>query len=425
MSKYEELYYRQYFSLRNEVGFALMLIGVQTGTAIRNVWGIELVNIIMATSVLCVMNFRNAFSFKFPCWNNFFSLIWIFQIIELIYSLNCRADISTYIPMHYYLLAITFALSTQNKGLDFRFSDVIFMYLSAFISLVVAFQATHGFVGVYTTDEFYQADIGTSQLEQGGDKITMGRALLFSVICSIVYKRRHQWELFVKVVVIACSFVGLMMFNTRASMIVSIICLLIYIIKKSQLISGAAFLSKRTLNLFFKYSLFATTIFLIVYFQIDYVREMVDNLLFNFTRGVLTLFGDNSFGEDQSTIYRHTVMRKISQTETSIGELLFGHGYYTIYIDIPMFQAFYDFGIFGILYFIILGYMPAKYTLKYNTTKVPVMIILLFAVQYLFDQAYCGLPYYFFQFMPIILLVFFYNNNNSNYESVFIPSTSR
>ena len=121
------------------------------------------------------------------------------------------------------------------------------------------------------------------------------------------------------------------MFNTRASMIVSIICLLIYIIKKSQLISGAAFLSKRTLNLFFKYSLFATTIFLIVYFQIDYVREMVDNLLFNFTRGVLTLFGDNSFGEDQSTIYRHTVMRKISQTETSIGELLFGHGYYTIY----------------------------------------------------------------------------------------------
>lgn len=415
----------QYFSLRNEIGFALMLIGVQTGTAIRNVFGIELVNIIMATSVLCVMNFRNAFSFKFPCWNSLFLLIWIFQIIELIYSVNCRADISTYIPMHYYLLSITFALSSQNKGLDFRYSDVIFMYLSSFISIVVAFQATHGFVGVYTTNEFYQADIGASQLEQGGDKITMGRALLFSVICSIVYKRRLIWELFVKVAVIACSFVGLMMFNTRASMIVSIVCLLLYIIKKSQLISGAAFLSKRTFNLIFKYALFVTALLLIVYIQIDYVHEMVDNLFYNFTRGVLTLFGDNSFGEDQSTIYRHTVMRKISQTETSIGELLFGHGYYTIYIDIPMFQAFYDFGIFGILYFIILGYIPTKYILKYNTSKVPVMIILLFAVQYLLDQAYCGLPYFFFQFIPIILLVFFYNNNNSNYESVSIPSTSR
>lgn len=413
------------FSIRHEIGFALMLIGVQTGTAIRNVVGIEMVNIIMAVSVLCVMNFKNLFSLKFPCWNKYFLLLWIFQIIELAYSTYCTEDISKYIPMHLYLMSITLALSTQDTGKEFRYADVFFMYLSLFITLVVAYQATHGFAGVYTSNEFYREDLGHSQMEQGGDKITMGRALLFSIICAIVYRQKYKWELLIKALAVGCAFVGLMMFNTRASMAVALICLVVYIIKKSQISSGASLFSGQSIRFVLKYLILASVLLSVLYFQIGYVKEMVDNLFFNLTRGILTLFGDNSLGIDESTIYRNTVMRNIFQEDSSFLELLFGHGYYTMYIDIPMFQAFYDFGIFGILYFILLGYNPARYIIKNNTAKAPVMMVLLFSIQYLLDQVYCGLPYFFFQFMPIILLVFFYYNNITNYGSLSISCASR
>lgn len=403
-----------YFSIRNEIGFALMLIGVQIGTAIRNAFGIELVNIIMATSVLCVLNFKNLFSIKMPSYNVFFSFLIIFQIIELLYASFCKKDISNLIPMHLYLMSIAIALSTQDKGKDFRYADVLFFYLGLFITIVVAYQATMGFTGIFTSNIFYREDIGTSQMEKGGDKITMGRAILFAVISSIVYTPRFKVEHVIRVICVIAAFVGLIMFNSRSPMVMSFMCLLVYMIKKSQLKSRVSFFSYRTFTKLFIYLLPVMVVLVITYLSVDYVAESIDNIFSSAIRGLLTLFGDKSMGVDLSADYRHEVIRKIGNADYSLFDYILGAGYFTIFIDIPIVQAFYDFGIWGIVYLFLLLIMPLFFLLKYNTSKAPVMIVLLFSLQYLFDQFYCGLPYWFFQYIPITLLSFFYYNSKSN-----------
>lgn len=413
-----------YFSLYNEIGFVLMLIGVQFGTAIRNVWGIELVNVIMATSVLLTVDYKNLVSFKFPSYSKFFALLWIFQIIELFYAAYCTRNVTQYIYMHQYLLAITFSLSTQTPNRHFHYLDRLFLYSSGFIAVVVAYQATMGFTGLYTENIFYNEYIGHSQMEEGGDKITMGRALLFSIICAIVYKTHYKFEYLVRILIVVFAFLGLFMFNTRASIVTAIICLVMYYYKKVTYNYGIEVKNPLLKNFFFP--VFITfSFFLFSYYTIDYVHVTIDHLYESLTRGIFTYWGDYSMGEDESTSYRYKTIQKILTDQYSFKDILFGKGYYTIYIDIPMFQAFYDFGLWGILYFLILGYWPVKYVVKMNTKQIPVMMVLLFSIQYLFDQLYCGLPYFFFQFMPIILLVFFYNNNKNNYELVSVPGTGR
>lgn len=220
------------FTIKAELGFVLMLIGVQLGTAIRNVFHIELVNLLMVLSFLFVIDYRNLSRLRFPSWNKGFKWIIIFDIVEFIYLIFNFGAISEFLQYHLYLLFIIIAISTQTKDLHINRLPIFLFITTAFISITVGYQATQGFSGIYTENVFYNETTNSSGLAEGGDKITMGRALLLCIISCIVFFFKGKYFPIICSGLIAVSFIGLFMFGTRASMACAFLCLFLYIGKK-------------------------------------------------------------------------------------------------------------------------------------------------------------------------------------------------
>lgn len=402
------------FPLRVEIGFMLMIVGVQFGTALRNVLHVEMVNIFMMLSVLLVCNGTNLYRMKFPSWNRYFGLIILFNAVELFYLMFNSEAISETLQYHLFLICSILAISTQNRNLNTRYLSYIIFIAAAFITIVIGYQVTNGFTGLYLENVLYDSETGTFGLSEGGDKITLGRAMLLCIVSCIVFFKKKKYYLILCSGLIALSFIGLFMFSTRASIVCAVLCLFIYLGKKYGFDIFTT--PKLVLSIFI---VFVTVS--VLYLLNPYVQASLDHFLTGTLRGIFTMFGSDEYGTDASTITRYyTMQRAFSFWEDenfSIITMLVGHGYFPFYIDVPIIQAFYDFGCWGFLYFFIMIILPVKYIMK-HTCNDAIIIIQLFAVQYLLDQFYCALPYYHFQFMPLVLLLFFYSNNKGNYYKI-------
>ena len=395
------------FSLKTELGFMLAIIGVQLGTAIRNVFHIEMVNLLMTLSVVLTCNLVNLCQMRFPSWNRFFGWIIFFNVVELTYLCFHSKVIPDFLQFHLYLICLILAISTQQRGLHIRNLSFFIFIASAFITIVTGYQVTNGFTGLYMENILYDSETGTFGLAEGGDKITIGRALLLCIIsCFVLFFKRKYFPILC-IILIAFAFVGLFMFSTRASIACAFLCLFIYLGKKY----GFNIFASKKLKLVLLLVLF---IVLGLYFSDSYVQENLDTYTEGLLRGVFTMLGSNEYGTDASTITRYYTMQKAfsfwNAQNFSIITMIVGHGYFPFYIDVPVIQAFYDFGCWGFLYFFIMVLLPIRYIMK-RTDNDAIIIIQLFAVQYLLDQFYCALPYQHFQFMQFILLLFFYYNN--------------
>ena len=399
------------FSFKTELGFVLMLIGVQLGTAIRNIFYVELVNVLMILSLFLVCNYKNFFHFHFPSWNIYFKWIVFFNLVEVLYLSFQPTLVSIFLQYHLYQIFAIILLSTQNKNLSINNLPTILLISSAIIALVVGYQSTNGFTGIYTENVFYNEETDSSGLSKGGDKITMGRALLLCIVTCIVLFFKKKCYPLICFCLIVLSFIGLFMFGTRASMVCAFICLLVYIGKKYGF---SVFVSRKNCIVL------GLIVFCIIgsYFLFPFIHERIDTYAEGTLRGIYTMLGSHKYGVDPSTITRYYTLNKAmsfwNDGNFTIIKMLFGNGYFPFYIDVPIVQAFYDFGCFGFIYFFIMICLPIKYIAK-KTNESAILIIQLFAIHYLLDQFYCALPYYHFQFIPLILLLFFQKNNRKNF----------
>lgn len=66
-----------YYSLRQEIGLVLSIVGMQFATILRNVVKIECTQLVMLLSVLLIINYKNAFNIRF---NKGLTLLFIYQI---------------------------------------------------------------------------------------------------------------------------------------------------------------------------------------------------------------------------------------------------------------------------------------------------------------------------------------------------------
>ncbi len=415
---------KSYFSLVKELGFALMLVGVQFGTALRNVFpSLELVNILMFLSFIFSLNINNIRQFKLPSWNNYFLLVITFVVISLFYSIMFPCPLKfKYLSdkiffMQLYILGIIFSLSSQSRNMNFVYFQRIIFYLSGFICIVILYQVTKGFSGISLDNAFYNPDTDTNSMKEGGDKITMGRALFLCFAATIVLPTKNLFEKLLKPFLIVSIFLNLYMFNSRASIAICIISVLIYFWKtknknnkKSRKISKVTYI---TLSLF-------TLIMLIYLYNSNSIFNTAINLgVYNLKSGFSSYFmGNNSVTFDSSAAYRFQSRLLFWQnlTNSNFLQFIFGHGFLPYYYDFPLIQVFNDLGLLGfILYFIILIYTPIKFIFFKSTTISHIIIVQLFAFHYVLDQFYCGLPYWSMQYMPILLLVFFYKNKKDHF----------
>lgn len=81
-------------------------------------------------------------------------------------------------------------------------------------------------------------------------------------------------------------------------------------------------------------------------------------------RGVLTLYGNYSMGIDESAstrVYTQKAALDLILNESNPLKILFGHGYMTMYVDVPLLQALLDFGCIGwVLYAYIVIFNPIR-----------------------------------------------------------------
>lgn len=170
------------------LGLVLVFIGMQFGTAVRNVFPtVECVNLIMIISVLLIVDFRGVFHIRMS--KALFALlcVQIFLLSCAIFSSNSTSQLKFF---HIYVIACIIALTSNRNKIRFTYFGKLMFWISGFISVVILFQATQGLTRLITTYE------GTSKLwlEQGGDPVTLSRALEISIVVCLFYKKKTKLE---------------------------------------------------------------------------------------------------------------------------------------------------------------------------------------------------------------------------------------
>lgn len=401
-----------------EIGLVFVLVGVQLGTAIRNVIpAIEIVNVLMMMGVILTIDYRNLINIRFYKYK-LLAFVLLFNSIAFIYAILSSGTKypelhNQIVLMQLFIFALIVGLSTNlNRRIELVNFDRYLFYVTGFISLVILYQSTRGFTGIYLENVFADAATDSNHMAEGGDKTTMGRVLYLSIITTVIYKSRNVFELLLKPVLIFSAFFGLYMFNTRASIVLSFLSLFIYYYKYIYK-NGRV---KKKVSVINYLIIIVTVVIALIYFYNTnfYFKSIVDLIYTNISNGISSYFGDNK--DDVSAMIRKQHLRIVSPLiiGSSIFQLLFGHGFVTFFVDIPIIQAFLDLGLFGfIFYFISLIVLPIIFIFKKRYNNTHLIIIQLFAFHYLVDQIYAGMPYWSFQFCPIILLIFFDNYNKT------------
>lgn len=169
---------------RKSLGLVLVFVGMQFNTAIKNVTlGMDISIVIMLLSALLLFDVKGIAKIRM---SNKTIVLFILQIFLLLVSIVSNRSTTQLITFHLYLLAIIFALSTNKEYIYFSYFGKILFWISGFVAILVLFQATNGFTGLTVSFD----STGKLWLRQGGDPITMSRALEFNFITCLFYKKR-------------------------------------------------------------------------------------------------------------------------------------------------------------------------------------------------------------------------------------------
>lgn len=394
---------------RKSLGLVLVFVGMQFNTAIKNVLlSMDISVVIMLLSALLLFDVKGIVKIRM---SNKMIVLFVIQIFLLMVSLVSNQSTTQLITFHLYLLAIIYALSTNKEYIQFAYFGKILFWVSGFIAILVLFQATNGFTGLAITFD----NTGKLWLSQGGDPITMSRALEFNFIACLFYKEKNKIEKIVTWIFVAADIIGVFSFGNRSVIVCSIVVFLIWYIRYfNQKIDAK--------------KLLITAIVIVTVVCIGskttYLADKIDAIYSSMKNGLGTLLNFGTVSLDPSAKTRVEILSNMkNEFDTNfIKNFLMGMGYNYTYVDRPIYQSYFDFGIIGLIfyaYFLLLIPIKAiigqlKNDREYNGAWILVVYSM---VQTLGDQFLTGLPYYYYLWTPTIFALFSLTNykykNNS------------
>lgn len=387
---------------RKSLGLVLVFVGMQFNTAIKNVTlGMDISIVVMLLSALLLVDVKGISKIRM---SNKTIVLFILQIFLLLVSIVSNRSTPQLITFHLYLLAIIFALSTNKEYIYFSYFCKILFWISGFIAILVLFQATNGFTGLTISFE----STGKLWLRQGGDPITMSRALEFNFITCLFYKKKNKIEKIFTWIFVASDIIGVFSFGNRSVIVCSVVVFLIWYIRyfnreidvKKMLISFMVIIT-------------------IVYLgnSVTYFLEKINAIYSSMKKGLGTLFNFGTVSLDPSAQTRVTILSDMKNKFDAdfIKNFLMGMGYNYTYVDRPIYQIYFDFGFVGfIFYAYFLLFIPIKTIIgqlkndkEYNEAWILVVYSM---VQTLGDQFLTGLPYYYYLWTPTIFVLFSLTN---------------
>lgn len=397
---------------RKSLGLVLVFVGMQFNTALKNVAiGMDVSVVIMLLSALLLLDINSLYRIRM---SNATRILAAIQLLLLLISLVSNQGTTQLITFHLYLLAIIYALSTNKEYIQFAYFGKILFWVSGFIAILILFQATNGFTRLSLTFD----NTGKLWLSQGGDPITMSRALEFNFIACLFYKEKNKFEKVIAWIFVVADIIGVFSFGNRSVMVCSIIVFIIWYIRYFNRKIDAK-----------KLLITVVTIAAIAYVgsKITYFADKVDAMYISIKNGIGTLLNFNTASLDPSAKTRVTILSnmKAEFNENFMKNFLIGMGYNYTYVDRPIYQIYFDFGVVGlVLYAYYLLLIPIKTImgqLRNNIAYNGAWIFVVYSmVQTLVDQFLTGLPYYYYLWTPTIFILFSisnYNLKNDNDES--------
>lgn len=397
-------------SVRYSLGLALMFIGMQFATAVRNInSSINLVDLMMVISFILLIDYQNLSKGKIDL-KSFKNKI-LLMIIGLMLIFACGALISqnnTYLFYHLYVICICIAFMTHaNIKNSFNYLPYIICILGGIISIVVFYQATlhftnFSFGGYELTGKLY--------LEEGGDPITIPRSLVITGIAFLFlnFKSKTVFSKIISIVLrisfLLIIYLDLLAFANRSSLLFLTLIIFFYFISKGIKCKNKA----KSLLI----SLLILVSLCILILNVPFIRDKIVYTFENTINALGTMFGKNGY-DDSSGATRFSTINFAIETlnNSNIWNIFFGNGYMFEYIDVPALQIFVDLGFFiGLIYIFLTIILPLFIIFKSLSNKKNVIqcFIMLISIQYIFDQFYCGTPYNYFNFIYIISLVSFF-----------------
>lgn len=385
------------------LGLVLVFTGMQFNTGLKNVFpGLDLSVPIMLLSVLFLIDFKNIGNIRIPAGMTVMFGLQLFFLINAVFSGFGTVQLITF---HLYLLALIFALSTNLHFLKFESFGRILFWISGFIAIVILNQATEGFSRLVRSFQ----NTGKLWLAQGGDPITMSRILVINLIAVLFYNPQNPIEKICGFVFLIADVIGLFSFSNRLSILCSMMITVIWYFKYFSVHDKAQ-------KILFTIAGLIVVLFLII--NIPYFRNTIKNLYRSFINGVGTLLRVGTVRADSSARLRVKILEDLSVQffdANILQNLLVGQGYNHIYVDRPMIQIFFDFGLIVFsIYVYLLIWIPAKTVIRqlkskdiYNGAWIYVVYI---SVQAVFDQTLVGLPYYYSLWTPSIFILFSISN---------------
>ena len=375
---------------------------MQLNTALKNIFiGSNFIIFIMIFAIVTLIQYDNFFSFRISKYTFFMLLFLIVLLIISFFNSQKNIQLSVFLSfLIFYLIALN---SNYGEKLDFYYFGRILFYLSSFISIVIFYQATNGFKELPLGYE----NTGKLWLSEGGDPITLSRALVINIITILFYKKKNITEVVFSSLIFGSSIVGLFSFSNRSTIFCTFLLILIKML----------FYSKKNKNIVLSI-MFVLCLYPVIN-KIPYFEMKINSFYNGSIEGIKTLFFQENGRADSSALTRITVFNQAKENlknANSIIKYFFGMGFNGVYLDRPLVQSFYDLGFFGgVIYLFYLVYIPVKYFVlnihkKFEFNMAWIYVVMM-TVQNFFDQFITGLPYYYYLWTPTIFILFCISNS--------------
>lgn len=389
-------------------GIALAIMGINTAAVLKLLIGSStniLSIMVMLLALLLLINYGRGM--RFYGINAEAGVMFAYSVFTIILSVVAKYK-GTELPGQFepvyqvfYLLEIL-ALWNNNERLNSKRVLKTLYYLSVVIS--VAFLILILLNMVKTGNVLFNT-LGTDSEGKGVvTRASTAQAAFITFAATITCREyiKNRLEKIANVGALAVSAI-LLIISTRRSVYIMFIAMLIMLMWDKGLLKKYVDLRKFKLIVYSVVAVVAVVALAAI--ASPKVYNVLENVFNFFINGIKTYLG-TSKKEDMAASIRMGSLDEVKENyfhNSSISEILFGRGYMTKWVDIPIAQAIYDLGAIGGLFYIIAGVIvPIKYVLKKQTEP-----ILIFAqclvLQIIFNNVSSGCPYG--VFLPIIFMV--------------------
>lgn len=397
--------YNQRREWTGALGMALCIIGVSAGGLIKVLVGVNSSSISIAIVIISTLLLLPVFSIRNL--NRVSPVIFITLVYNLlILVLSCVSDVGWNVSgvgftyQFVYFLQVLLVVGIPRDYDSKKFISISFWIygIVSVVALIIIF--SKGFANSLAV-----------LLDRTEDANTVSRATtayiaFFGLCSSLIYKPYKNSHRIARLLFIVTAIV-IEILSTRRSTILALVVILVIHIRKKEKHS----FSRSTFMKIMLSGLAVVGILLILYFANESVRTAIEKPWVSLNNGIRTYLGLES--SDMAAQYRRTRLDTIPDqyfNHSTLGQFVFGRGYNTDWLDIPFLQAFWDMGLLGGFYYLIIaGVAPLKHVLK-PSDDLAVQFCHYFVILRIVQNFSNGTPYG--TMLPFVLLYIFERNAN-------------